>query len=115
MRGFLFPWVFSLGLSLEVEQSVEATSGLEPEQIVSAADMFVADENLRHRVTSAGFCEHVSAFLRNKFEVVFLPMRDAFFAKQSFCAFAVGAVSHRVEQYVRHDWVLSDLGLRGAH
>src|SRR5688500_17113982 len=72
------------------EQRDQRTAPIERDQVVAAADMGLADEDLRHRV-AAGQANHVGALRRVDVEADFLHRLDAALLQKRLGALAIRA------------------------
>src|SRR5258707_1328993 len=79
-----------------VEQRIELAGFIEGVEIVAAADMGGADEDLRHRAASLGALDHGVAQLAIAADVEF-GERYALFVEQFFRPLAVGAIRRGVD------------------
>src|SRR5579863_3278706 len=86
----------SCALSFLGEQRVELAAFLERVELVAAADMRCADEDLRDRGASVGARDHLLAHLRIRRDVD-LAEFHALAREQLLCPMAIGAILLRID------------------
>src|SRR5690349_11049336 len=83
------------------EQGIQLAAGIECMQVVRAADMAVADEDLRYGAAAAGPLTHGAAQLRLAVDIDLLKSR-ALLLQERLGGGAVGAPAGGVERDLRH-------------
>ena len=84
---------------------------LERVEVVAAADVLIADPDLRHRVAAAGLGAHLGAQLALA-DVDLLECRNALLAQELLCHVAVGAKAGRVDSDLGHGFLLGPFPVR---